>query len=282
MTSFVAINRLLVGDRNYKSNNVSSDDPVKIIENPTGRTKKPKEGWSFPMTVQVFVLLGQCVLVSYRQKVFKICYGIFFGQPHEYQSSTEKRQFKSEEEQKRSIFINLRQKHAIGVDKFSTFVQDNPNDQCPICQYSFNHGELCAFIKCGHLFHARCIRESFQVNLDEERQTCPICDDVIICDPNDINSGKFMKFGSGTSNNRGSLDIHMEQKTPIVRQSISSDGNIENEENEENVENVEYDAIQANQTNYFNEDGNNSDSRDTNPDENDENINEREKTGCDL
>ena len=30
------------------------------------------------------------------------------------------------------------------------------------------------------MFHARCLRESFQLNVEESKQSCPICDKLIV------------------------------------------------------------------------------------------------------
>lgn len=54
------------------------------------------------------------------------------------------------------------------------------NDQCPICQYSFNPNEKISALCCGHAFHAKCLRESFQMGLQDEHQTCPICEKKLV------------------------------------------------------------------------------------------------------
>lgn len=104
----------------------------------------------------------------------------------------EKQNLQSEEKDRRTLFVDLRLKGAIIVDTAKSLValETTLNDQCPICQYNFPPKELISGLHCGHLFHARCLRESFQMEFEESKQSCPICDKVIL-------SGKYLGSGDG-------------------------------------------------------------------------------------
>jgi len=55
----------------------------------------------------------------------------------DHQSSTAKIKIKSDSEQRRTIFVNLRLKNAIIVDNSKELIPQMQNDNCPICQYDF-------------------------------------------------------------------------------------------------------------------------------------------------
>ena len=139
----------------------------------------------------------------------------FGGRENSYnETRSEKKQQKSEEQQRRTLFVNLRLRNAIMVDDFKHMQPTIHNDQCPICQYSFNATEKMSGLCCGHAFHAKCLRESFQIGLQDEHQTCPICDVKIVqkiewAAQSDIGSSHQIGIGEGTGPSemelRGSL-----------------------------------------------------------------------------
>jgi hypothetical protein len=89
------------------------------------------------------------------------------------------------------------------VDDFKHIQSTLQNDQCPICQYSFNPNEKMSGLSCGHAFHAKCLRESFQMGLQDEHQTCPICEVKIVqkiewAAQSDLGSSNQIGIGEGT------------------------------------------------------------------------------------
>ena len=51
------------------------------------------------------------------------------------------------------------------------------NYECIICLDEFNVGETLSLIKCGHMYHTKCLYTWFL-----KRQVCPLCDEQLIID----------------------------------------------------------------------------------------------------
>lgn len=119
---------------------------------------------------------------------------------HPFETKKDKRVAKTEAEKRRSIFINLRLKNAIKVDKPETLV-DQPAIQCVICQRTFTVKELMSTLRCGHTFHANCLRESFDYNTEDWKQKCPMCEQIMV-DLEQSGNGQFGNSSQHVSDNK--------------------------------------------------------------------------------
>lgn len=96
--------------------------------------------------ILIIILLVISIICLFLNKKYQICLlmkRIIFNKTpqfaNEYQdnSSTEKIRVKSEKENRRTMFVNLRLKQCIIVDKAKDLVPQMINPCCLICQYDF-------------------------------------------------------------------------------------------------------------------------------------------------